>query len=119
MNRLRFFSAAALIAFSLSMRGSDTPPVELRDAFASITTNDLMRHVKVLSSDEFQGRAPASRGEELTVKYLVEQFRSIGLEPGNPGGSSYIQKVPLMGITSEFDASLMVQGRSLKFSQPG
>jgi Zn-dependent M28 family amino/carboxypeptidase len=78
-----------------------------------------MRHVKVLSSDEFEGRAPASRGEELTVKYLAEQFRSIGLEPGNPSGSSYVQKVPLMGITSEFDANLMVQGRPLKFSQPG
>jgi hypothetical protein len=40
----------------------------------------LSRHVRVLASDEFEGRAPATEGEERTVQYLIEQFRSYGLQ---------------------------------------
>jgi hypothetical protein len=52
----------------------------------------------VLSSDEYEGRGPGTHGEELTVRYLVDQFRMLGLKPGNTDGS-YVQKVPLVGIT--------------------
>jgi Zn-dependent M28 family amino/carboxypeptidase len=58
----------------------------------------VLAHTKVLASDEFQGRAPGTKGEELTVAYLIDQFRKIGLKPGNRDGT-YIQKVPLVGIT--------------------
>src|SRR5215831_18153903 len=58
----------------------------------------VLAHTKVLSSDEFEGRAPGTKGEELTVSYLVDQFKKIGLKPGNTDGT-YIQKVPLVGIT--------------------
>ncbi len=64
-----------------------------------ITPASLLAHIKVLSSDEFEGRAPSTRGEELSVKYLTDQFKSFGLKPGNPDGT-YIQNVPLYGITS-------------------
>ncbi len=57
----------------------------------------ILAHVKVLSSDEFEGRAPGTRGEELTVKYLQEQFKNLELKPGNPDGT-FVQKVPLVGI---------------------
>ena len=87
------------------------------EALRSIGTNDLLRHVRVLSSDEFEGRAPATRGEEVTVKYLADQLRSYGVQPGNPDGS-YIQKVPLMGVTSEIAAKLRVAGQAHEVSQP-
>jgi Zn-dependent M28 family amino/carboxypeptidase len=58
----------------------------------------VLAHTKVLSSDEFEGRAPGTKGEDLTVNYLVDQFTKIGLKPGNTDGT-YIQKVPLVGIT--------------------
>jgi Zn-dependent M28 family amino/carboxypeptidase len=58
----------------------------------------VLAHTKVLSSDEFEGRAPGTKGEELTVSYLADQFKKIGLKPGNTDGT-YIQKVPLVGIT--------------------
>jgi Zn-dependent M28 family amino/carboxypeptidase len=51
-----------------------------------------------LSADKFQGRAPGTPGEELTVAYLQMRFQQLGLKPGNPDGT-YIQKVPLVGIT--------------------
>jgi Zn-dependent M28 family amino/carboxypeptidase len=63
-----------------------------------VDTKAVMDHVKVLSSDEFEGRAPGSKGEELTVAYLIDQFKKIGLKPGNTDGT-YVQKVPLVGIT--------------------
>ena len=55
----------------------------------------LSRHVRVLASDEFEGRAPATEGEERTVQYLIEQFRSYGLQPGGVDGS-WVQPVPLV-----------------------
>jgi len=58
----------------------------------------VLAHTRVLSSDEFEGRAPASKGEERTVAYLIDQFKKAGLKPGNTDGT-YIQKVPLVGIT--------------------
>ena len=58
------------------------------------------RTSKTLSSDEFEGRGPGTKGEELTVAYLIDQFKKIGLKPGNTDGT-YIQKVPLVGITPE------------------
>jgi Zn-dependent M28 family amino/carboxypeptidase len=63
-----------------------------------IDTAAVLSHTKVLSSDEFEGRAPGTKGEELTVNYLTDQFKKIGLKPGNPDGT-YVQKVPLVGIT--------------------
>jgi Zn-dependent M28 family amino/carboxypeptidase len=93
-------------------------PDTLADAFGSITTEDVMKHVKVLSSDGFEGRAPASRGEERTVGYLIEQFRRMGLQPGNPDGS-FVQKVPLMGVRSDFDVRIAFQGERFDVSQPG
>src|SRR5689334_14754559 len=58
----------------------------------------LLQHTKVLSSDEYEGRAPGTRGEDLSVRYLEDQFKRAGLKPGNTNGT-YVQKVPLVGIT--------------------
>jgi Zn-dependent M28 family amino/carboxypeptidase len=52
-----------------------------------------MAHVEVLASDEFEGRAPGTRGEELTIQYITQQFFAAGLQPGVNG--SWVQDVPL------------------------
>lgn len=65
-------------------------------AAGSITEQSLLNHIEVLSSDEFEGRAPATVGEELTLDYIIEQFQSIGVEPGMEDGS-YLQEFPLLG----------------------
>jgi Zn-dependent M28 family amino/carboxypeptidase len=79
-------------------------PPELKPALDSIITNDILQHTKVLSADEFEGRGPGTKGEELSVKYLTEQFQRIGLKPGNPDGT-YVQKVPLVGFTGQVTGS--------------
>jgi len=101
------FCAAALAA------DSPTPSKEATDA---ITAADLLKHIKVLASDEFEGRAPGSKGEELSVKYISEQFKALGLKPGNPNGT-YTQEVPLAGITTAPTASYTVGDKEtdLKF----
>jgi Zn-dependent M28 family amino/carboxypeptidase len=66
----------------------------------SIDSDALLAHTKKLSSDEFEGRAPGSKGEELSVNYLVDQFMKVGLKPGNTD-RSYVQAVPLVGITPD------------------
>src|SRR6266852_1709700 len=58
----------------------------------------VLAQTKVLSSDQFEGRAPGTPGEEKSVAFLVDQFRKVGLKPGNTDGT-YVQKVPLVGIT--------------------
>ena len=78
------------------------------EALAAIDSATLMRHIRVLADDSLQGRAPGSAGEAKTVAYLEAQFREMGLQPGNPDGS-YVQGVPLVGITPQGAPSLLLE----------
>jgi Zn-dependent M28 family amino/carboxypeptidase len=64
----------------------------------NVDVEAVVQHSRVLSSDQYEGRAPGTKGEDLSVKYLDDQFRKAGLKPGNTDGT-YVQKVPLVGIT--------------------
>jgi hypothetical protein len=92
-------------------------PAELKPALDAIQTNDIMQHTKVLSSDEYEGRGPGTKGEELSVKYLTEQFQRLGLKPGNPDGT-YVQKVPLAGFTAQPIASFTAGGKKINLEFP-
>ena len=59
----------------------------LDPAFKSITADGIFQHIKVLASDEYEGRGPGTPGEEKTVAYLTGQLREMGLKPGNPDGT--------------------------------
>ncbi|WP_373889298.1 M28 family metallopeptidase [Massilia sp. TS11] len=64
----------------------------------SFAPAQLSQHVKILASDEFEGRAPNSVGETKTVKYLIDQFKAAGLKPGGDlvhGKRGWTQDVPL------------------------
>jgi Zn-dependent M28 family amino/carboxypeptidase len=78
-----------------------------------IDHNAILERIRILSSDEFEGRAPGSRGEELTVQYLEEEFKKLGLQPGNPDGT-FIQQVPLVGITGAEAQPFTVAGGGQK-----
>ncbi|HEY5802944.1 MAG TPA: M28 family metallopeptidase [Lysobacter sp.] len=83
----------------------------------TINTADFAEHVKTLASDDFEGRAPGSAGEEKTVAYLEAQFRRMGLQPGN--GDSYVQTVPMVQTVADEGTVLRLdvkgQSRELKF----
>jgi Zn-dependent M28 family amino/carboxypeptidase len=99
---------AALYAAACS---SQTPPPAVTSATSAtgasgptlaqlpdVDMTAVLAHTRTLSSDEFEGRAPGSDGERRTVDYLVSEFTKAGLKPGNTDGT-FIQKVPLVGIT--------------------
>ena len=73
------------------------PGDDFRAASASLRAEDVLADIRVLASDAFEGRGPGTPGEDRTVAYLVEQFRAIGLKPGNPDGR-FVQDVPLVGF---------------------
>jgi Zn-dependent M28 family amino/carboxypeptidase len=79
-----------------------------------IEANRLLEHVRVLSSDEFEGRAPGTAGEEKTVDYIIRQFKELGLEPGNPNGT-YVQDVPMVGITGKAEGFYRSRGKLTEF----
>ena len=86
-------------------------------ALAGVSGEEILRHIRVLASDEFEGRAPGSRGEELTVKYITEQFQKLGLKPGNPDGT-YVQSVPLVGQTANPSAHFTAGGKRIDLKSP-
>ncbi|UCC83904.1 MAG: M28 family peptidase [Gemmatimonadota bacterium] len=68
-------------------------------AMATITTDDLVKHVLVLGSDEFEGRFPGTPGEQKTLEYLQAEAERIGLQPG--AGDGWFQEVQLVSITAD------------------
>ncbi len=103
--RLGMLAALAIVALCGCSSGSGAPSA----ALASFSGDRILNHIRTFSSDEFEGRGPGSKGEQLTIKYLEDQFRSAGLEPGNPDGT-YLQNVPLVGITPDAAMKLTLTG---------
>jgi Zn-dependent M28 family amino/carboxypeptidase len=95
--RFRAFPLLVLGAALLTVGPTATAPQH--GSAAAADPDRFLAHVKALSSDAFEGRAPGTDGEKTTVAYLAEQFRALGLEPAGEGGS-YFQPVPLVGSTA-------------------
>src|SRR5437762_2953644 len=106
-----FFAAAA------SLLATDELTERLRPALEAITPDGLLAHIKVLASNEFEGRSPGTKGEELSVKYIADQFKKIELKPGNPDGT-YTQEVPLAGIKSEPRMSFTIADKTMDLKYP-
>src|SRR5205823_5282703 len=68
-------------------------------------------------SQEFEGRSPGTKGEELSVKYIADQFKKIELKPGNPD-ETYTQEVPLAGIKSEPRMSFTIADKTMDLKYP-
>ncbi|HJQ64936.1 MAG TPA: M28 family metallopeptidase, partial [Gemmatimonadales bacterium] len=111
-------SALALFGFALSACTSAAHPGQSTVSEAAIDPTRLAEHVRVLASDEYLGRGPATAGEETTVAYVALQFRGAGLQPGGPNGSWY-QDVPLnqSSIVGAPDLSINVGGRRQALTQ--
>ncbi|MCL4866791.1 MAG: M28 family peptidase, partial [Gemmatimonadales bacterium] len=100
--RTTLLFAAGIVLASACARTETTPVPALDGA-------RLMADIAMLASDSFLGRAPGSIGEDRTVEYLEREFRAMGLQPGNPDGT-YIQNVPLVGITADPGMALSIAG---------
>src|SRR5919199_6873892 len=100
---MKFLCVLAALATSVAACSSESKSLPVDPPAAStsprvpigqlptIDVDALLQHTRVLSSDEYEGRAPGTKGEELSVKYLTDEFRKAGLQPGNTDGT-YVQK---------------------------
>jgi Zn-dependent M28 family amino/carboxypeptidase len=116
---MKIASAFAVIFFAAatSILAIDELALRLEPALEAITPDGMLAHIKVLASDEFEGRAPGTKGEEFSVKYITDQFKQIGLKPGNPDGT-YTQEVPLAGIKSKPRMSFVIGDKTIDLKYP-
>jgi Zn-dependent M28 family amino/carboxypeptidase len=106
-NRLVFFGTALLIAAG-ACEPAERVDESAEAAMATITADDIVRHVLVLSSDEYEGRFPGTPGEQKTIEYLRTQAERIGLQPG--AGDGWFQDVQLVSITADPQMTLSLSG---------
>ena len=108
----RLLTAAAL--FIPAIASAQTRPV--------FDPARLSGHVQTLSSDAFEGRAPATRGEKMTIDYLVRELRAAGVQPGGDlvgGKRGWTQAVPLLksDINGAPSLALNLGGTALPLTQ--
>jgi Zn-dependent M28 family amino/carboxypeptidase len=107
----RRFLALSVTVFATACAPAPAPPprpMTLAE-MPAFNANRALEDIKKLSSAEFEGRGPGSKGEALTVQYLIDQFKAAGLDPGNPDGS-WVQKVPLVGLTGDVAPLVVKKG---------
>jgi len=120
MNKL--FAASSLAALLIA------PSILLTSAHAAepdISAARLSEHVKVISSDAYEGRGPATPAETRTIDYLVGQMKAEGLQPGGdpdakaPGGRRWTQDVPLarFEVTGPIGLSVTAGGQTRALTQ--
>lgn len=95
---------AALLASPVLAASAPVPKITP----VAVSQTTLEQMVRTLSSDEYEGRAPSTAGEDKTVTYLIDRFKAAGLQPGNKG--SWTQDVPTVEITADHVTGLAVTG---------
>lgn len=81
----------------------------------SITSDRLQRHVRYLASDELEGRAAGSPGNDKAAEYIVYHMQHAGLRPGI-NDTSYLQRFEFisnvkLGMANAL--SITVNGKSV------
>src|SRR5262245_52577497 len=107
-----------LLPFIVASFAAAATPVEPpKKAVDAIDKDGLLDHIKILSSDKFEGRAPGTEGEKLSVDYIAGQFKDLGLKPGNPNGT-YLQEVPMAGIVTVPTAAFTFGAKKMELRAP-
>lgn len=102
---------AALLSAPVSAQKSSDPPV---------SETDLGEHMRILSSDAFEGRAPGSEGEDRTIAYVATAWAKAGLEPLPDSATPWLQPVPLIERQSTGgSAGFKVNGRDFSIEDDG
>ena len=78
----RWLAFLAIISFTACNQKPTTTTSD-DDGSALLNADSLKQYVSVLASDSFMGRKPFTEGETKTISYLQQQFKAVGLEPGN------------------------------------
>jgi len=111
---MRKTTCSALLVLAIGCSTPAPPPPPPGPAEDQITAASLVDHLKVLASDEYEGRAPATPGGQKTQDYLAQQLKAIGIEPGAPDGT-YFQQVPIVESAVERNFVVSVPGNTYKY----
>jgi len=86
-----------------------------RAAASRVNASTLAAHIRFLSDDLLEGRAPASRGSELGMRYIASQYERLGLEPAGDNGG-WFQHFDIVGLTSAVTTPITAtaSGKTLK-----
>ncbi|MEO5891971.1 MAG: M28 family metallopeptidase [Ferruginibacter sp.] len=110
--------AVALSILLLAACNNNAPTTSnTSSSLSAFSADSLGAHIATLSGDDFMGRKPFSEGETKTINYLQDQFKSVGLEPGN--GNSYLEEVPMVKITTKGAPAMQVQSAKGNFDLKG
>lgn len=104
-------AAAAPDAKPSAKTAATAMPAAVERASTTFSADAVRAHTKFLSSDLLEGRGPGTRGDALAVAYIASQFEAAGLEPAGDNGT-YLQKVPLIGVTLDADKSSVAFARN-------
>jgi Zn-dependent M28 family amino/carboxypeptidase len=109
-------ATALTLAVAVSARSPSRPAPVPKVAAPTIHADTIRTVTRVLSSDAFEGRAPSTRAEDLTITYIIKRFKDAGLKPGNNG--QWLQEVPTVEITAGNVSPLAVKvgGQTLNFA---
>ena len=80
------------------------PPAVADSAKAHLTRDTLRAPIRILASDEFEGRGPATRGDSLARLYLSTELETLGLKPGGEAGG-WEQAFDIVGVKAKLPAS--------------
>jgi Zn-dependent M28 family amino/carboxypeptidase len=110
----RFASLASIFTFACTAATMSS----IDRAAPSVSVDRIATDIRTVSSDAFLGRAPATRGEELTTSYIRDRLIAAGVQPGGPNGS-WFQEVPLSqsDITGSPSLSITVNGQTTSLTQ--
>ena len=112
---MRRVIGAVVIALSAACQSAPPPAAPpAGPAEDLITTDSMTAHIKVLASDEFEGRAPATPGGEKTQNYIAGQLKAMGVEPGAPDGT-FFQQVPIVESVVDRSFVLSVPGNTYRY----
>lgn len=104
-NQLAGVLVGVAVVSAVGLKGQDASPLALDEIQAA----PIAAHMRFLSDDLLEGRAPASRGGDLAARYVAAQFAAIGLLPG--GDSGYFQQVPI--VESLVDSGFILRAEAL------
>lgn len=69
-------------------------PGSVKKTMSQIDTLTIKSHIAYLADDRLKGRLPGTEGYQMAVEYVIEQFKTMGIQPGGDPGQ-YTQKLIL------------------------
>jgi len=118
VQQLSFSAAIAILTSAATLAAGasyDVPAPVVKVAKAAITRDTLRAPIRILASDEFEGRGPATRGDALSRLYLSTELESLGYQPGGENGT-WEQAFDIVGVKAKLPASWEFTGPSGKFA---